>query len=58
MQVPLISIDIDVLICQVMQETLEFMRDKWGSVNGYLNDIGFSYAEQTQLGNKLRKGTE
>jgi hypothetical protein len=40
---------------QVMHETLEFLRDKWDSVNIYLDSIGFSYAEQVKLAQVLKR---
>eukprot|EP01087_Luapelamoeba_hula_P020851 TRINITY_DN7182_c0_g1_i1.p1 TRINITY_DN7182_c0_g1~~TRINITY_DN7182_c0_g1_i1.p1 ORF type:complete len:1274 (-),score=250.19 TRINITY_DN7182_c0_g1_i1:29-3439(-) len=33
----------------VMIETLEFIREKWGSVHNYLDEIGFSYEDQKGL---------
>ena len=33
----------------VMQETFEFIKDKWGSVEDYLEGVGFSYDDQSKL---------
>ena len=33
----------------VMQETFEFIKDKWGSVGDYLEGVGFSYDDQSKL---------
>ena len=42
----------------VMVDTLDFIKEKWGSVHDYLDDIGFSYEEQKQLVTLLTKEPE
>lgn len=38
---------------EVMQETLAFINDKWGSIAEYLDEIGFTFEDQRQLASVL-----
>jgi len=38
---------------EVMQETLAFIHEKWGSITEYLDDIGFTLGEQKKLASVL-----